>query len=220
MKIDFNGREYDLRPTKIVAVARNYASHAKEMSAQVPSRPEIFLKPPSALIGHNGRVVIPTLSKRVDHEVELGVIVGRRCRKVMVEEALDYVLGYTVTVDITARDIQAEAKRRGMPWTVSKGFDTFSPTGPRIASKEEMDLGTGHEIWLKVNGDWRQRGSTGDMIFSVSELISYISGIMTLEEGDMIATGTPEGVGPLHHGDVVEAGVEGIGTLRFDVEDE
>ena len=176
----------------------------------------IFLKPPSALIGPDQTIILPRISKRVDHEVELAVIIGRRAKRVPAEEAMDYVLGYTILLDITARDLQWEAKKKGLPWTVAKGFDTFAPIGPRVVDRRELDI-SNLEIGLKVNGQLRQLGRTSEMVFKVPELIEYISSVMTLEPGDIIATGTPAGVGPLRHGDKVEAWIEGIGKVEFDV---
>ena len=214
--IPFRDKHLEFNPTKIIGVARNYPAHAQEMGMAVPTQPGIFLKPPSALIGDQGEVVIPDISKRTDHEVELGVIIKKRCKRVDAEDAWEFIFGYTVIVDVTARDIQAEAKRAGMPWTTAKGFDTFAPVGPRIVPADEIDP-SNLDIWLKVNGVYRQRSNTQYMIFSIPDLISFISSIMTLEPMDIIATGTPEGVGPLHPLDFVEAGIEGIGTLRFRV---
>lgn len=204
--------EVEIVPTKIVAIGRNYAEHAEEMRSEIPKEPVIFLKPPSSLIGPNSTIVLPEMSKRVEHEVELAVIMGKRAKNVPEEDAMDHVFGYTILLDITARDIQAEAKKRGLPWSVSKGFDTFAPVGPRIALRDEINP-YNLDIWLKVNGELRQRGNTSDMLFKIPRLIAYISNIMTLEPGDIIATGTPKGVGPIEDGDVIEAYVEGIGTL-------
>lgn len=189
------------------------------MQEAVPAGPQFFLKPPSALIGDGGVVILPKKSRRVDHEVELAVIMKSICRRVSAGTALTHVFGYAVTVDITARDIQAEAKKAGMPWTVAKGFDTFAPTGPCIVPAESIDSGN-LSLWLKVNGDMRQQSTTAHMIHSVAELIAFISNIMTLEPLDIICTGTPQGVGPLHAGDTIEAGIDGIGVLRFRVEQE
>ncbi|NJE46113.1 FAA hydrolase family protein [Thermococcus sp. GR7] len=216
LRLPFRDTYYEIRPTKIIALAKNYAEHAKEMESDVPERPVFFLKPPSALIGPNSTIVLPRMSKRVDHEVELAVIIGKRARNVPAKKALDYVLGYTILLDITARDLQAEARKSGMPWTLSKGFDTFAPVGPRVVDKRELDI-SDLEIGLKVNGELRQLGRTSEMVFKVPELIEYISSVMTLEPGDIIATGTPAGVGPLRHGDRIEAWIEGIGTLEADV---
>ena len=216
IRLPFRDGFYELRPSKIICLGRNYAEHAKELGHEVPKEPVIFLKPPSSLIGPNGAIILPRKSKRVDHEVELAVIIGKRGRRIPRERAMDYVLGYTILMDITARDLQWEAKRRGLPWTVSKGFDTFAPVGPRVVDKRELDV-SDLELGLKVNGELRQLARTSEMIFKIPEIIEYVSGIMTLEPGDIIATGTPAGVGPLRHGDKVEAWIEGIGKLQEDV---
>ncbi|MBU7035179.1 MAG: fumarylacetoacetate hydrolase family protein [Theionarchaea archaeon] len=217
MMLEYKNAQVDLAPTKIVAVARNYRAHAEEMGSPVPEIPTIFLKPPSSLIGDDGVIVLPAASQRVDHEVELAVVMKDRCKNVSAREALDFVMGYTVFIDVTARDLQAEARKKGLSWAVSKGFDTFAPIGPKIVAKDEIDPHN-LDIWLKINGVYRQNGTTQDMLFPVDELISHITGIMTLEPMDIIATGTPEGVGPMVEGDVVEAGIEGIGVLTAAVQ--
>ncbi|MBU6998071.1 MAG: fumarylacetoacetate hydrolase family protein [Theionarchaea archaeon] len=217
MMLEYKNAQVDLAPTKIVAVARNYRAHAEEMGSPVPEIPTIFLKPPSSLIGDDGVIVLPAASQRVDHEVELAVVMKDRCKNVSAREALDFVMGYTVFIDVTARDLQAEARKKGLSWAVSKGFDTFAPIGPKIVAKDEIDPHS-LDIWLKINGVYRQNGTTQDMLFPVDELISHITGIMTLEPMDIIATGTPEGVGPMVEGDVVEAGIEGIGVLTAAVQ--
>ncbi len=214
IKLKCDDRDIELRPTKIIGIARNYKAHAEEMGASVSQEPKIFLKPPSSLLNHNGVVILPKRSARVDYEVELAVIMKERCRCILPEEAKNNVLGYTVIVDITARDIQTEAKRLGLPWTVAKGFDTFAPIGPELIPAHKIDVSS-LDIWLKINGEYRQRSNTQKMIFPVAEVISFISTIMTLEPMDIIATGTPEGVGPMKDGDHIEAGIEGIGVLRF-----
>ncbi|AEC52178.1 2-hydroxyhepta-2,4-diene-1,7-dioate isomerase [Pyrococcus sp. NA2] len=216
VRLPFRESYYEVKPTKIIALAKNYPEHAKEMGDEVPDEPVIFLKPPSSLIGPGSPIILPRKSRRVDHEVELAVIIGKRAKNVSAEKAFEYVLGYTIILDITARDLQAEARKKGYPWTISKGFDTFAPIGPRIVDKRELDP-SDLEIGLKVNGKVRQLGRTSQMIFKIPELIEYISSIMTLEPGDIIATGTPPGVGPLRHGDVVEAWIEGIGSVKFEV---
>ncbi len=185
----------------------------------MPSEPKIFLKPPSALIGNNGVVIIPKASKRVDYEVELAVIMKERCWKISKEEALNYVLGFTVFNDVTARDIQAKEMKEGMPWDIAKGFNTFAPIGPEIIPVNDVDCHN-LNIWLKLNGEMKQNSNTENMIFSVEDLIVYLSNIMTLEPLDIIATGTPEGVGSIKAGDFVESGIEGIGILKFTAEDE
>ncbi|BAD86061.1 2-hydroxyhepta-2,4-diene-1,7-dioate isomerase, FAA hydrolase family [Thermococcus kodakarensis KOD1] len=216
IRLPFRDTYYELRPSKIVALAKNYAEHAKEMESDVPEKPIFFLKPPSALIGPGDPIILPRMSKRVDHEVELAVIIGKRAKRVPAEKAIDYVMGYTIMLDITARDLQAEARKKGLPWTIAKGFDTFAPVGPRVVDRRELKV-EDLEIGLKVNGELRQLGRTSQMVFKVPELIEYISSVMTLEPGDIIATGTPAGVGPLRHGDHIEAWIEGIGKVEFDV---
>jgi len=200
-------------------VAKNYVKHIDELKLSIPDDPKIFLKPPSSLIGNNGVVVLPKASERVDYEVELGVIIKEKCKNVRKEQALDYVLGFTVFNDITARDIQAREMKEGMPWDIAKGFDTFAPIGPEIISAENVDCHN-LNIYLKLNGKMKQNGNTKNMIFSVEDLISYLSNVMTLEPMDIIATGTPEGVGPMKDSDLVECGVEEIGVLKFKVEAE
>jgi 2-keto-4-pentenoate hydratase/2-oxohepta-3-ene-1,7-dioic acid hydratase in catechol pathway len=216
VRLPFRDGFYEVRPSKIICLGRNYAAHAEELGHEIPKEPVIFLKPPSSLIGPGQAIILPRKSKHVDHEVELAVIIGKRGRRIPWEKAMDYVLGYTILMDITARDLQWEAKRKGLPWTVSKGFDTFAPIGPRVVDKRELNI-EDLEIGLKVNGEIRQLARTSEMIFKVPEIIEYVSNIMTLEPGDIIATGTPAGVGPLRHGDKVEAWIEGIGTLEEDV---
>ncbi|MDI3476041.1 MAG: hypothetical protein PWQ79_1796 [Thermococcaceae archaeon] len=216
VRLPFRDGFYELRPSKIVALAKNYAEHAKEMESDVPESPVFFLKPPSALIAPGDPIILPRMSKRVDHEVELAVIIGKRAKRVPAEKAMDYVMGYTIMLDITVRDLQAEARKKGLPWTISKGFDTFAPVGPRVVDRRELKV-EDLEIGLKVNGELRQLGRTSQMVFKVPELIEYISSVMTLEPGDIIATGTPAGIAPLRHGDHIEAWIEGIGKVEFDV---
>ncbi|AIF68520.1 acylpyruvase [Palaeococcus pacificus DY20341] len=216
IRLPFRDGFYELRPSKVICLGRNYEEHAKELGHEVPQEPVIFLKPPSSLIGPDKTIILPRKSKEVHHEVELAVIIGKRGKNIPKTKAMDYVLGYTVFMDITARDLQWEAKKKGLPWTLAKGFDTFAPIGPRIVDKREIDV-SDLEIGLKVNGEVRQLSRTSKMIFKIDEIISYVSSIMTLEKGDIIATGTPEGVGPLRHGDVVEAWIEGIGVLKEEV---
>jgi 2-keto-4-pentenoate hydratase/2-oxohepta-3-ene-1,7-dioic acid hydratase in catechol pathway len=216
VELPFQDERIALNPSKIVAVAKNYRAHAAEMDSVVPSEPRFFLKPPSALLAPGGQVRRPAMSRRIDHEVELAVIIGRQCRAIREEQALDHVRGYTVFVDITARDLQQQAKEKGMPWAVAKGFDTFAPVGPRIVPASGVDP-QNLDIWLKVNGEFRQKSHTSYMVFSVAHLIAYISHIMTLEPGDIIATGTPEGIGPMEPGDRVAAGIESFGVLEFSV---
>jgi len=193
--------------TKIVAVGRNYAAHAAEHGDEVPSEPLIFLKPPSAVIGPNEPIVCPPQSAQVEHEAELAVVIGRRARRVTAADAWDYVLGYTCANDVTARDLQ----RSDGQWSRAKGFDTFAPLGPWIVTDlDPADL----TVACRVNGQMKQQASTVDMVFKIPQLIEYITAAMTLEPGDVVLTGTPEGVSPIQPGDHVEVEVEGIGVLR------
>jgi 2-keto-4-pentenoate hydratase/2-oxohepta-3-ene-1,7-dioic acid hydratase in catechol pathway len=195
-------------PSKIVCVGRNYAEHAAELGNTVPKEPLIFLKPPSAVIGPEEPIVLPPESNRVDHEGELGVVIGRACSRLRPEEDFSsYVLGYTCLNDVTARDIQKAESQ----WTRGKGFDTFCPVGPFIET--QLDLGA-TTVETFVNGQRRQFAPISEMIFPIGVILSWISRVMTLFPGDVIATGTPSGVGPLAAGDVVEVVVSGIGTLR------
>jgi 2-keto-4-pentenoate hydratase/2-oxohepta-3-ene-1,7-dioic acid hydratase in catechol pathway len=197
----------ELRPSKIVAVGRNYLAHAQELGHPVPVEPLIFLKPPSAIVGNEDDVVYPKASLRVDHEAELAVVIGRRCKDVMEGDAFDYVRGYTCANDVTARDLQETDDQ----WTRAKGFDTFCPLGPWVV--EELDPSS-LRVSARVNGEVRQEGNTSDMLFPVPALVAYVSSVMTLESDDVILTGTPPGVGPVHRGDIMEVEVEGIGLLR------
>lgn len=214
MKIKYNQENIDLNPTKIIAAAKNYRKHIKEMKTSIPDEPKFFLKPPSSIIGNNETVILPAVSKRVDFEVELAVIVKKKCKNVPPQEFFNYVLGYTILVDITARDIQTRERKEGMPWAAAKGFDTFAPLGPEIIPADSINPGN-LDIWLKQNGEYRQKSNTENMIFSVDKLGAFVSRIMTLEPEDIIATGTPEGVGPMSDGDKIEAGIENIGVLTF-----
>ncbi len=194
-------------PGKILCVGRNYAAHAKEQDTEVPEVPLLFLKPPSAVIGNGDTIYLPPQSKQVEHEAELVVVIGKRGRWISPDNALDYVLGYTVGIDVTARDLQ----RRDGQWTRSKGFDSFCPLGPWIETEFDPSDAL---ITCHVNGEMRQMASSRDMVFRVNQLIAFASSIMTLDPGDIIMTGTPSGVGPLVPGDSVEAAIEGIGKLR------
>ena len=197
-------------PTKIVAVGRNYRAHAAELGNEVPASPIIFLKPPTAVIGPGGRIVYPAVSRNVHHEGELAVVIGRRCRSVPPAAVADYVWGYTCANDVTARDLQ----RLDEQWTRSKSFDTFCPLGPWIDSAlDPADA----SVVCRVNGQVRQSGRTADMVFDVPTLVAFIAEAMTLEPGDVILTGTPEGVGPLVPGDTVEVEIQGLGVLENSV---
>ncbi|MDQ7041444.1 MAG: fumarylacetoacetate hydrolase family protein [Rhodothermus sp.] len=191
-------------PRKIICVGKNYAQHAAEMNSEVPEEPILFLKPPTALIGPGETVLLPPQSHEVHHEVELVVVIGRAGKHIPEDEALDYVAGYALGLDMTARDLQQKAKAAGHPWTVAKGFDTFAPLGPIVPATSVPDPQQ-VQLRLKVNGTVRQDGTTADMVFPVARLIAYCSGIFTLQPGDLIFTGTPEGVGPVCAGDVLRA---------------
>jgi 2-keto-4-pentenoate hydratase/2-oxohepta-3-ene-1,7-dioic acid hydratase in catechol pathway len=204
-----------LIPSKIICVGRNYRDHAKELGNEVPTKLLIFSKPPSAVIGPGEVIVRPNISQRVDHEGELGVVIGKRCRKVGDDEDVrDYINGYTCVNDVTARDLQKQDDQ----WTRAKGFDTFCPVGPLITN--ELDPWQGVNVECRVNGEARQHGTTKDFIFPLDQIIRYIAQAMTLFPGDLIATGTPAGVSPMNAGDSCEVEVEGIGVLRNNVADE
>ena len=212
--IDFEGLKFEnvkflppVKPEKIVCIGLNYTDHAEELNMELPEEPIIFLKPPSAVIGHEDFIELPRQSNRVDYEGELAVIIAKRCKNVSREDALDYVLGYTCFNDVTARDLQ----RKDGQWTRAKSFDTFAPIGPYVACfKDASNL----RIQTRVNGRVVQSSTTSNLIFDVPTLIEFVSSIMTLKRGDVIATGTPAGVGELRSGDVVEVEIENIGVLR------
>ena len=195
-------------PSKIVCVGRNYREHAAELGNKMPDEPLLFLKPPSAVIASGDSIELPPQSQQVEHEGELGVVIGRRARKLTEDDdPLNYVFGYTCVNDVTARDLQ----RKDVQFTRAKSFDTFCPVGPFIVDGlDPLNL----VVTTRVNGTVKQSGRTADMAFSVPFLIRYISNVMTLYPGDLIATGTPAGVSPMKDGDVVEVEIEGIGTLR------
>jgi 2-keto-4-pentenoate hydratase/2-oxohepta-3-ene-1,7-dioic acid hydratase in catechol pathway len=201
-----------VEPSKILCVGRNYAAHAKELGNEVPKEPLLFLKPPSSISRSNGTVLLPPESTRVEHEVELALVVGKTCRRVSEEDALAHIFGYTCAGDISARDLQ----RSDGQWSRAKGFDTFCPVGPFIET-DMRALAEGVNIACSVNGVERQRGNTRAMVFSLAKLVSYMSHAMTLEKGDLLLTGTPEGVGPLVSGDQVEMTLDGLPSLKFSV---
>jgi 2-keto-4-pentenoate hydratase/2-oxohepta-3-ene-1,7-dioic acid hydratase in catechol pathway len=213
------GEEYSLSavtllvpclPGKIVALGTNYRKHAAELGMKVPDNPLLFLKPPTSIVGPDEEIIYPEMSKQVDYEGELAVIIGKLAWRVTEEDALNCVMGYTCFNDVTARDLQ---KQDGQ-WTRAKSFDTFAPIGPCIET--ELDPGN-VQVETYLNGRLMQSGNTSDMVFSVARIVSFISRVMTLLPGDVIATGTPFGVGPMLPGDTVEIKIEGIGTLRNQV---
>ncbi len=197
-----------VQPTKIICVGLNYRDHAKELGMDIPDEPVLFLKPASAVIGHLGKIVRPEMSKQVDYEGELGVIIGRRCKNINRNEAGGVIMGFTCCNDVTARDLQ----KKDVQWTRSKSFDTFAPLGPYIADAG-LDMGD-ITIKTRINGEIRQDSKTSNMIFDIQYLIEFISHIMTLEKGDIIFTGTPPGVGELLPGDEVEVEIENVGLLK------
>ena len=201
---------------KILCLGRNYVAHAREMNSAIPEFPVIFLKPATALIHDNENVVIPRFSTTMHHEVEMVVVIGKRAKNVRIEDAYDCVEGYAVGLDMTLRDIQDEAKKKGLPWTVAKGFETSAPLSSAV---DRATIGDPHilDLTLKVNGQTRQKSNTKYMIFKIDFVVSYLSSIFTLEPGDLVFTGTPEGVGQVHAGDILEAELESVGTLRVGV---
>ena len=211
-----DGIDRNLSVGKLVCLARTYKKHADEMKSKVPKEPLLFLKPASSVIFNGASIVFPEMSKCLHHEVELGVVIGKKCKNITRDRALDYILGYCVCLDITARDIQSVAKKNGWPWSIAKGFDTFAPVSDVVLKKEIINPNN-LDIWLKVNGEVRQRSNTRNMVFSVEEILEFISSIMTLEPGDLIMTGTPEGVDEIQKGDVLEANLGNICNLKVNV---
>ena len=198
-------------PEKIIAIGRNYPLHAKEHGVEIPEVPILFIKPPSSIVGPEEKILLPPQSQQVEHEAELAVVIGKKGRWISTDDALKYVLGYTIANDVTARDLQS----RDGQWTRAKGFDTFCPIGPWIETKlDPVDV----LITCRVNGELRQMSSTKEMVFNIPQLIAFISSIMTLEPGDIILTGTPAGVGLLQAGDKVEIEIEGIGILKNEID--
>ncbi|MBP1908841.1 2-keto-4-pentenoate hydratase/2-oxohepta-3-ene-1,7-dioic acid hydratase in catechol pathway [Methanolobus bombayensis] len=199
-------------PSKVVCVGLNYHDHAKELGLSVPEEPILFIKPPSSVIGQHGKILYPRISKRVDYEAELAIVIGKRCKSIKYERAYDVIAGFTCFNDVTARDLQQQDGQ----WTRAKSFDTFAPVGPFVVPVEDFNPEDA-SIVSRVNGEVMQDSNISNLIFDIPYLIEFISGVMTLEVGDIIATGTPPGVGELHPGDVVEVEIEGIGTLVNEV---
>ncbi|OPY34444.1 MAG: hypothetical protein A4E32_00171 [Methanomassiliicoccales archaeon PtaU1.Bin124] len=207
-----------MRCGKIVCVGQNYREHIKELKNEEPTEPVLFLKPSTALIGNGDPIFIPAGIGRVDHEIELALVLGRPGKNIPKDKALGHVSSVAVFNDVTARDMQNAHRKVGLPWSLCKGMDTFAPMSEPIPLSGIDDI---HDLQLdlRVNGQLKQNGNTRQMIFTPETLISYISRFMTLEEGDIIATGTPSGVSPIRAGDVVEATIEGVGVLRNPVKD-
>lgn len=194
-------------PTKIVLVGLNYRDHARELKMPLPDEPILFLKPPTALIGPEEFIIYPAQSTRVDYEAELAVVMKYKCKNLEPDAVMEYVEGFTCLNDVTARDLQ----RKDVQWTRAKSFDTFCPVGPRIVSNIDPN---NVRIQSSLNGELRQDSTTANFIFSTEELVSFVSKVMTLQKGDIIATGTPSGIGALQRGDTIEIKIEDIGTLR------
>jgi len=202
--VQISGSSESVRVNTVFCIGRNYAEHAKELNNPIPKKPMVFLKPNSSLELPNGKVELPAESNDVHHEVELVLLIGKKGSKLSVDEAWSYVSAIGIGIDFTARDLQQKAKEKGHPWTLSKGFDTFGPVSEFISSNE-FNASTIFELELQINNETRQHGFTSDMIFSISELVSYVSGFSTLQEGDLIFTGTPEGVSKVNSGDKLRA---------------
>lgn len=213
-KIPATNQEFPIG--KIVCLARNYAEHARELGNETPASPVLFMKPASAVISDGEAVRIPAYSQECHYEVELAVLIGKTACKVSIDQAMAHVAGYGVAIDMTLRDVQNQLKSKGLPWEIAKGFDTSCPLSPFVPAASVADP---HGLWLclGVNGEARQDGTSADMIHRVPQIVSYISGIFTLEPGDVILTGTPAGVGQVQAGDVMEAGISGVGTLKIPV---
>ncbi len=216
MKISLPDRSPPVSVGKLLCIGRNYADHAAEMDRAVPDEPMVFLKPASALVRSGGAVRLPPQSQDVHHEVELVAVVGTEGKNIPRSAALDHVAGYAVGLDMTARDLQAEAKERRHPWSVAKGFDTFAPLGP-IQPAEAVDDVQDLTLRLTVNDETRQEASTGHQIFPVRDLVHYCSHIFTLSPGDLLYTGTPSGVGPVQDGDRLHASATGLDPLSVSV---
>ena len=202
------------RPQKIIGIGRNYREHAKELGNVAPAEPVFFAKAPSALLAHEQTVRLPPGLGEIHHEIELGVVIGKAASNIAAAGALDFIAGYTMVNDITARELQKKDTAAGLPWFRAKSFDTFCPIGPFLIPRESVADPQKLQLQLRVNGAIRQQASTSEMIFPVQELVSYVSRFCTLQPGDIIATGTPAGVGPLQSGDLMECEIEGLGVLK------
>lgn len=213
----FKDSQKHVRIGKIICLARTYQEHAREMNTAITEEPLLFLKPTTSIIFNHDTIRIPKRSHCLHHEIELGVIIGKKGKHITEEKALQYVLGYLVALDITARDIQSVAKKNGWPWAIAKGFDTFAPISDAVL-KEEVPFPQNLDLMLKINGVVKQKANTNQMVFSLERIISFISEVMTLERGDLILTGTPEGVGEIKKGDILEAHLGSLCSLTVDVQ--
>ncbi len=202
-----------LRPAKIIALGRNYAAHAAETGHRPPASPFFFCKAPTSCIGPGQSIVVKREYGRVDPEAELAVVIGRRMKNVPPEDVQDCIAGYTILNDVTARDLQTEDIKRGHPWFRSKSIDTFCPLGPFLALPDEIPWPVHVDIELRVNGEVRQQSNTSMLVFDIPEVLAYISSFVTLEAGDIVSTGTPEGIAPIYPGDTVEISIPPVGVL-------
>jgi len=202
---------------KIVCVGRNYSEHVAELGNKIPEKPLLFLKPSSSYLVEGSPIVVPMGCSSLHHEIELGIVIGSKCSQAKPEEVMKCVGGYVLALDMTARDFQEEAKKKGQPWTLAKCFDTSCPVSGFIP-KEKIADPQNLEIWCKVNGVMKQHDSTNKMLFDIPTLLSYISMYFTLEAGDVVLTGTPSGVGPVEQGDVIEGGISNLVTMKFMVQ--
>lgn len=214
--IRIQGTGQQISVGKILCLGKNYAEHVKEMNSDIPTTPVIFMKPSTALIENGQDICIPGISHNLHHEVELVAAIGKEGKNISAQKAYEYILGYAIGLDMTLRDIQHEAKDKGLPWTVAKGFDTSAPLSA-IIPKAQIPDPQNLTILCKVNGATKQHGSTGNMIFSLPKIIEYISTLFTLEPGDLIFTGTPEGVSQVHNGDRIDAELVGYTSITHTV---
>jgi acylpyruvate hydrolase len=206
----------ELEIGKIICLAQTYQKHAEEMESNPHKEPILFLKPKSSIIFNNDTIILPPQSQSIHHEIELGIVIGKKGSNISESKAIDHIYGYLLALDLTARDIQSEAKKHGWPWSIPKGFDTFCPIS-EVIKKSVFPDPTSVELKLLVNGELRQHGTTKDLIFTLPFIISFISKIMTLEKGDLILTGTPEGVNEIKDGDVLKASINNILKLEHTV---
>ena len=213
--INLDGREIPVG--KIACIGRNYAEHIKELGNKTPDKPVLFIKPPSSIVASGGTVVIPAYSSNCHHEIELAVLIGKNAKEVSAEKALDYVSGYGVALDLTLRDVQNTQKEKGLPWEIAKAFDTSCPLSAFVSADQVADP-QNLQLKLAVNGQVRQDGNSSDMMRTVAELIAAVSSYFTLEEGDILLTGTPAGVDKIISGDKLEATIEQVGSLFVSVE--
>lgn len=214
--VRLTGTEKEYRVGKIVCLGRNYADHIRELGNAVPDRPVLFIKPSTTLLAQGGEIVIPPYSKECHHEAELALLIGRRAKDLTEDTAMEYVAGYGVAIDLTLRDVQDELKRKGLPWETAKGFDTACPLSNFVPAQQVADP---HDlrIIMRVNGEVRQDGSTALMLRRIPQILQEITAIFTLEEGDVVLTGTPAGVSPIQSGDRLRAEIEGVADLEVTV---